>query len=568
MLSTVLGSVTAEAESGQVSGAVVPPPGGITIVRAGSADLDAVIQAAPFGIESIFAFNIEAQRFVRFTPGAPAFTNTLAVGDLSADTLVWLKRPRDDRGLATGSPLPNAPALAGPSMLPPPSRGGVTVGTVGTTSIRTFLESQSFGVASVWAFDVSTQRFLTHHVGSPSMVNTLNLDAAIEPSTVVWLRRSPTDATPNVIESQPGLAGANPTGDRSVTATRSPAHESAPAATPTPSATPAPTTTPTAMPVPTGTPAAPGSGSNSGCPTIPQDRLTLLDERVGFGGQATGGADGCQYVVTNLNNSGAGSLREGATQGNRWIVFGVSGTINVSSPIPIASNTTIDGRGASVTIRNHGLYMVEKQNVIISHVTITSVSDDGIQIRRQSAQDIWVNHVTINDVYDGYIDITQGATNVTVSWSRFDPSPNREREKVMLIGADDPGDRDDLTKVTLHHNYFNNTQQRNPLIRAGYVHSYNNYITGWDIYGTGVGSDGRLLSERNIYDYGGGHRARAFAPWGSGAANIRSTGDMFLSGASGQESNASSVSAPPYSYGADTANDSLRSVVISQAGNR
>ncbi len=199
---------------------------------------------------------------------------------------------------------------------------------------------------------------------------------------------------------------------------------------------------------------------------------------------------------------------------------------------------------------------------------ISGSDDDGIQIRRQSTRDIWVNHVTINDVADGYIDITQGATNVTVSWSRFDPSPSRAREKVMLIGANDPGDRDDLTSVTLHHNFFNSTQQRNPLIRAGYVHSYNNYITRWDIYGTGVGAGGRLLSERNVYDYDGGHRSRAFGAWDDGVANIRSTGDTFFSGASGKEFNADSVAAPPYPYSAATADDALRSQITAQAGNR
>ncbi len=273
-------------------------------------------------------------------------------------------------------------------------------------------------------------------------------------------------------------------------------------------------------------------------------------------------------MVTNLNNSGSGSLREGASQGDRWIVFDVSGTISLSSPIQVASNTTIDGRGADVLIRNHGLYMIEKQNVIISHVSITRAGDDGIQIRRPSTQDIWVNHVTINDVNDGYVDVTQGASNVTVSWSRFDPSPSKDREKVMLIGADEPKYPEHLTNVTLHHNYFNDTQQRNPLIRAGYVHSYNNYITEWGIFGVGVGSGGRLLSERNIYDSGGYHRGRAFTAWGRGPAYIRTTGDMFLSGASGKQSSPSGVSAPPYSYSAATANQSLRSLIIDQAGNR
>lgn len=572
MLVSVLSPDTAQAESPRASGAVIPPPGGVTIVRAGSNGLGAIVQSAPFAVEAIYAFDIATQRFVSFAPGAPTFVNTLQPSHLTPDTLVWLKRPRNDRESDVGTHL-SSPATTGPHTLPPPITGGLTVGTVGTTSLSAFLGAQKFSVESLWLFDVASQRYLTHHVGKPSFVNTLDMDGQVVPTTVVFLRRSSEDVTPLVADSQPPLAVANPMVTVSIPS-GSPAPASIPAVTPTSTPTAAPTATPTAAATPApdvqfaGAPSAPSSTSNEGCPTIPQDRLALLNERVGFGRNAEGGAQGCQYVVTNLKDSGAGSLREGATQGDRWVVFAVSGTINLSSPIDVASNTTIDGRGESILIRGNGLYMLEKQNVVISHLSISGSDDDGIQIRRQSTRDIWVNHVTINDVADGYIDITQGATNVTVSWSRFDPSPSRAREKVMLIGANDPGDRDELTNVTLHHNYFNSTQQRNPLIRAGYVHSYNNYITRWDIYGTGVGAGGRLLSERNIYDYDGGHRARAFGAWDDGDANIRSAGDSFLSGASGEEFNASSVAAPPYSYNAATPNDALRSQITAQAGNR
>jgi len=61
---------------------------------------------------------------------------------------------------------------------------------------------------------------------------------------------------------------------------------------------------------------------------------TLLAEATGYFKHAggTGGKGGSVYFVTNLNDSGTGSLRAGLTQNSAAIVLfenGLSGTINV-----------------------------------------------------------------------------------------------------------------------------------------------------------------------------------------------------------------------------------------------
>ena len=59
----------------------------------------------------------------------------------------------------------------------------------------------------------------------------------------------------------------------------------------------------------------------------------------GFGRLASGGRGGDVYIVTNLDDSGPGSLREGlrSAKGPRTVVFGVSGTILLKSKLLLSS---------------------------------------------------------------------------------------------------------------------------------------------------------------------------------------------------------------------------------------
>ena len=67
----------------------------------------------------------------------------------------------------------------------------------------------------------------------------------------------------------------------------------------------------------------------------------------GFGKYTTGGRSGKVFVVSNLNDDGAGSLRQAVmAKMPRIVVFAVAGTIHLQSKLNIKENITIAGQTA------------------------------------------------------------------------------------------------------------------------------------------------------------------------------------------------------------------------------
>ena len=102
---------------------------------------------------------------------------------------------------------------------------------------------------------------------------------------------------------------------------------------------------------------------------IAQEEIPAFPGAEGHGRYITGGRGGEIRHVTNLNDSGAGSLRE-ALKGNdaKTIVFDVSGYIDLKSQLDITSNTTIAGQTApypGITLRYFTIYFGKCDNVIV-----------------------------------------------------------------------------------------------------------------------------------------------------------------------------------------------------------
>jgi len=148
-----------------------------------------------------------------------------------------------------------------------------------------------------------------------------------------------------------------------------------------------------------------------GCNPIDAAELRAFPGAEGFGAKAAGGRGGRVIEVTNLNDSGAGSLRACViATGPRTCVFRTGGTIIVNTPLDIRNPfITIAGQtapGGGITLRNS-----------------TSMSSVSLSVR---TNDVIIRHIrlrpgaapVLNSGVDG-MRITEGATKVIVDHSSF-----------------------------------------------------------------------------------------------------------------------------------------------------
>ncbi|ONK76997.1 uncharacterized protein A4U43_C02F2050 [Asparagus officinalis] len=242
--------------------------------------------------------------------------------------------------------------------------------------------------------------------------------------------------------------------------------------------------------------------------------------------------------MTNLvphADDGCGSLREGCRRAKPlWIIFAVSGTIRLSSPLRVSSYKTIDGRGQKIKLTGKGLQLRECEHVIICNLQFeggTGPDADAIQIKPKSRH-IWIDRCSLSNFSDGLIDITRESTDITVSRCRLS-----NHDKAMLIGAGCNDCNDRCIRVTIHHCFFNGTRQRHPRVRFGKVHLYNNYTRNWGIYAVCASVESQIVSQCNIYE--AGQKKVVFKYLTEKAADrdhgssgfVKSEGDLFLNGA-------------------------------------
>lgn len=189
----------------------------------------------------------------------------------------------------------------------------------------------------------------------------------------------------------------------------------------------------------------------------------------------TGGRGGDVYKVTNLNDSGVGSLRYGiqnAPSAGRTVVFDVAGTIHLQSSLDFngKDNITVAGQtapGGGITLSGHRLRinsLKQSGNVVdpLNNVVVQFLrvrpgeaidNADGVWV--ETGNNVIVDHVTTSWSTDESLSVTHDSDNVTVQWSTITQGLLNHSYGSLLNGG----------AYTYAYNLYAHNRSRNPRLQ-------------------------------------------------------------------------------------------------------
>ena len=253
-----------------------------------------------------------------------------------------------------------------------------------------------------------------------------------------------------------------------------------------------------------------GGGGGSGTP-------------VGFGRATTGGAGGA--VVTARTGAQINAALCARASVSTPLIIMVDGTINHGNTTRATgscdttaaeiqfkgvSNVSLIGVGNRGVLDQIGVHLRDTSNIVIQNLHIRNVKKSGSPISNggdaigmeSGVNNVWVDHNTLeasggeSNGYDSLLDMKAGVTNITVSYNHY-----RNSSRAGLIGSSDSDAAN--TNITFHHNWYENIEQRTPLLRHGLAHTYNNYCLNLSnsdmIHGINSRMGGRILVEGNYF---------------------------------------------------------------------
>ena len=204
----------------------------------------------------------------------------------------------------------------------------------------------------------------------------------------------------------------------------------------------------------------------------------------GYGKYTKGGRGGAVFEVTNLNDSGEGSLRAAVeAKGPRTVVFRVSGTIILESPLRIKNPyITIAGQtapGDGICLRKNPIN-IDADQVIIRYIRGRLGDESGGDydaISSRYTKHLILDHVSASWSVDECLSIYH-CDSITVQWCIISESMSKSNH---VKGSHGFGGIWGSNYGTYHHNLLAHHSSRNPRMSSGcgYTDHRNNVIYNW-----------------------------------------------------------------------------------------
>ncbi|MFK7693620.1 fibronectin type III domain-containing protein [Paenibacillus sp. HJGM_3] len=202
----------------------------------------------------------------------------------------------------------------------------------------------------------------------------------------------------------------------------------------------------------------------------------------GGGKYATGGRGQDVYYVTNLNDSGPGSLRDAVSQSNRTILFQVSGTIELQSMLFVtASNLTIAGQSApgdGITFKKHTV-VFQGDNLIARYLRFRTGDEAGVDmdgVTGRFRKQLMFDHISASWGTDESASFYQN-TDFTMQYSTIAQTivfSNVAGKGFHGYGGIWGGDN-----ATYYYNLLAHNDSRNPRFSGKSMDVRNNVIYDW-----------------------------------------------------------------------------------------
>jgi hypothetical protein len=297
--------------------------------------------------------------------------------------------------------------------------------------------------------------------------------------------------------------------------------------------------------------------SSTSPPSTPPPPTGIVPAFAGAQGGAAltkGGRGGRVYEVTNLNDSGPGSLRACvAASGPRICVFRVGGTIQLASALVVTqpyltvAGQTAPGGGIQISGKNltDAVLGVWTHDVVWRYTRMrkgynsaTPRGTGGTVSLREGTYNVIFDHVSLTWTQDENFTVwavrSPSPHSISLSWSIV-AEPLGQHPMDIITGGQTRALADALVDVDMHHNFILNSGHRHPLSKDKRTRFVNNIVYNWATYpaqfGGGIWAD--VIG--NVFKYGplsrvGQHEIQVFpngnATTANGSPSVYAVGNM------------------------------------------